>query len=150
MKAPNRLSIYKYMPTTKTPNHKAYLALINLELHRQAYYKSSKSMKMLMKMRASSSKRWNQLTIKAFCFVPLIPPRKCYSIGSCLHLLCGELHSGRTWSFIVKIFYPHSAIEFDNQKTGHIFKLTEKILNYFLEPPQQKKSTNLVDPPSSL
>lgn len=48
--------------------------------------------------------------------------------------------------------YPHDAIEIENCKSSHAFKVYKKYLKYCLElPTYTKESTNLVDPlPSNL
>ena len=75
------------------------------------------------------------------------PHQKVLLYSSRLHIFPGKLRSRWTGPFIVKVVYPNSAMEIENQKNGKIFKANDQRLKSFLENfDRYESSEELVDP----
>ena len=64
-----------------------------------------------------------------------------------LHLFPEKLKSKRTRSFIVKIVFPHGAVEISEPKNENVFKVNGQCLKPFLESvPINEMTMGLFDP----
>ena len=61
------------------------------------------------------------------------PGQKVLLYNSRLHLFPGKLRSRWSGPYIVRIVFPHGAIEIENPKNGDIFKVNGQKLKPFLE-----------------
>lgn len=67
------------------------------------------------------------------------------------HLFPKKLHSHCTRPFTIKTVYPRGAIDIENPKNSHIFKVNGKRLKRYLEFSKHlEKSHDLVNPPQHL
>ena len=80
--------------------------------------------------------------------------RKSFELGqkvllynSLLHLFPGKLRSRWIGPFIVRIVYPHGAIEIENPKNGDMFKVNGQRLKPFLELEPPEVEEVLLDDP---
>ncbi|XP_074356421.1 uncharacterized protein LOC141696134 [Apium graveolens] len=76
------------------------------------------------------------------------PGQKVLLYNSRLHLFPGKLRSRWEGPYIVKVVFPHGAIEIENLKNGEIFKVNRQRLKPFLELPvdSEEEVINLIDP----
>ena len=76
------------------------------------------------------------------------PGQKVLLYNSRLHLFPGKLRSRWQGPYVVRVVFPHGAIEIENPKNGDIFKVNGQRLKPFLELPidPEEEVIHLIDP----
>ena len=104
---------------------KQKLQLTELEELRNDAYDNSRIYK--AKLKAAHDKQIMRKTFE--------PKQKVYLYDSRLHLHPGKLRSRWTGPYIVHYVFPHGAVEIQDPKDGHIFKVNGQRLKPFLDMP---------------
>ncbi|XP_074352557.1 uncharacterized protein LOC141691696 [Apium graveolens] len=113
------------------------LQLSELEEIRNDAYENSKIYKEITKLLHDKS-----ILRKSFS-----PGQKVLLYNSRLHFFPGKLRSRWEGPYVVKVVFPHGAIEIENPKTGETFKVNGQRLKPFLELPvnSEEEMIHLID-----